>query len=196
MGLFAPVNMTKGNPVAQVVRFTLPMLLGNIAQQLYNTVDSIIVGRYVGDRALAAVGSAGPLLNIMIVLFMEQAVLSLMNRLIGDPTLIQCSKQEELPSAEASQLKTRLYEYLSDQPVNESDALPLIFRLAAAQYAAIGDGDYETQRLRSIFSQVVQMGTLDAGLLKDTVSSIREAHNGTIEITLKNGQIIEGRDVS
>ena len=69
MGLFQSVNMTQGNPVTQVVRFTMPLLVGNIAQQLYNTVDSIIVGRYVGDNALAAVGSAGPLLNIMIVLF-------------------------------------------------------------------------------------------------------------------------------
>lgn len=67
--LFAPVDMTEKNPVAQIIKFTIPMLLGNIAQQLYNTVDSIIVGRFVGDNALAAVGSAGPILNLMIVLF-------------------------------------------------------------------------------------------------------------------------------
>ena len=45
------------------------MLLGNLAQQLYNTADSIIVGRYVGDNALAAVGSAGPILNLLLELF-------------------------------------------------------------------------------------------------------------------------------
>ena len=67
--LFKPVDMTVGNPVRQIVAFTIPMLLGNIAQQLYNTVDSIIVGRFVGDNALAAVGSAGPILNLMLVLF-------------------------------------------------------------------------------------------------------------------------------
>lgn len=67
--LFAPVDMTEKHPVGQIVKFTIPMLLGNIAQQLYNTVDSIIVGRFVGDNALAAVGSAGPILNLMIVLF-------------------------------------------------------------------------------------------------------------------------------
>ncbi len=67
--LFAPVDMTVGNPVSQIVKFTVPMLLGNIAQQLYNTVDSIIVGRFVGDEALAAVGTAGPILNLMLVLF-------------------------------------------------------------------------------------------------------------------------------
>lgn len=45
------------------------MIIGNIAQQLYNTVDSIVVGKYVNDNALAAVGSAGPILNLLLVLF-------------------------------------------------------------------------------------------------------------------------------
>ena len=72
--LFSPVDMTEGQPVKQIVKFTIPMLLGNIAQQLYNTADSIIVGRFVGDNALAAVGSAGPLLNLMLVLFMGISV--------------------------------------------------------------------------------------------------------------------------
>ncbi|MBQ1468154.1 MAG: MATE family efflux transporter [Solobacterium sp.] len=68
--LFKPIDMTKGDPAKNIVMFAFPMLLGNIAQQLYNTVDSIIVGRFVGDNALAAVGSAGPILNLMLVLFM------------------------------------------------------------------------------------------------------------------------------
>ena len=49
--------------------FTLPMLIGNIAQQLYSTVDSVVVGRYIGDNALAAVGSCLPILNMLLVLF-------------------------------------------------------------------------------------------------------------------------------
>ena len=70
MNLFKPVDMTKGDPVKVIITFTIPMLIGNVAQQLYNTADSIIVGRFVGDNALAAVGSAGPILNLMLVLFM------------------------------------------------------------------------------------------------------------------------------
>lgn len=66
--------MREGDPVKKIVLFTIPMLLGNIAQQLYNTVDSIIVGRFVGDNALAAVGSAGPILNLMLVLFIGISV--------------------------------------------------------------------------------------------------------------------------
>lgn len=67
--LFAPTDMTLGAPWKGIVMFTLPMLIGNIAQQLYNTVDSIVVGKYIGDNALAAVGSAGPVLNLLLVLF-------------------------------------------------------------------------------------------------------------------------------
>ncbi len=66
---FGPVDMTEGVPWKKIVLFTVPMLLGNIAQQLYNTVDSIVVGKYVGDNALAAVGSAGPILNLLLVLY-------------------------------------------------------------------------------------------------------------------------------
>ncbi len=68
--LFQATDMTVGEPWKQIVIFTLPMLIGNIAQQLYSTVDSIVVGKYVGDNALAAVGSAAPILNLLLVLFM------------------------------------------------------------------------------------------------------------------------------
>ncbi|MCI8799395.1 MATE family efflux transporter [Acetatifactor muris] len=71
---FEPVDMTEGTPWKKIVFFTVPMLVGNIAQQLYNTVDSVVVGNYVGDNALAAVGSAGPILNLLIVLFVGISV--------------------------------------------------------------------------------------------------------------------------
>lgn len=61
--------MTQGKPWKSILQFTLPMLIGNIAQQLYSTVDSIVVGNYVGDNALAAVGSVMPILNMILVLF-------------------------------------------------------------------------------------------------------------------------------
>lgn len=69
-----PVDMTVGSPWKKIVLFAVPMLVGNIAQQLYNTVDSVVVGNYVGDNALAAVGSAGPILNLLIVLFVGISV--------------------------------------------------------------------------------------------------------------------------
>ena len=61
--------MTEGAPWKRIMEFSIPMLIGNVAQQLYNTADSIIVGHYVGDNALAAVGSAMPILNLLLALF-------------------------------------------------------------------------------------------------------------------------------
>lgn len=69
-----PVDMTEGSPWKKIILFAVPMLVGNIAQQLYNTVDSVVVGNYVGDNALAAVGSAGPILNLLIVMFVGISV--------------------------------------------------------------------------------------------------------------------------
>ena len=67
--LFEPMDMTVGKPWKSIAMFSIPMLIGNVAQQLYSTVDSIVVGHYVGDNALAAVGSAAPLFNMLLVLF-------------------------------------------------------------------------------------------------------------------------------
>ena len=61
--------MTVGSPWKSIAMFSIPMIIGNVAQQLYSTVDSIVVGNYVGDNALAAVGSAAPILNMLYVLF-------------------------------------------------------------------------------------------------------------------------------
>jgi len=65
---FSARDMTRGAPWKRIAEFALPMLLGNFAQQLYNTADSVIVGHYVGDNALAAVGSAMPILNLLLAL--------------------------------------------------------------------------------------------------------------------------------
>ena len=67
--MFAAKDMTQGRPWKRIMEFAIPMLIGNFAQQLYNTADSIIVGKFVGDNALAAVGSAMPILNLLLALF-------------------------------------------------------------------------------------------------------------------------------
>ena len=67
--LFSAKDMTLGSPAKRIMEFSIPMLLGNLAQQLYNTADSVIVGKFVGDNALAAVGSASPILNLLLALF-------------------------------------------------------------------------------------------------------------------------------
>ena len=61
-------DLTKGNVVKGIIAFSVPVLIGNLLQQLYNMVDSIIVGRFVGKEAFAAVGSTGSL-NFLIIGF-------------------------------------------------------------------------------------------------------------------------------
>ncbi len=63
-------SMTEGVIWKKIILFSIPLLIGNIFQQLYNTVDSYVVGNYVGDDALAAVGASGPLINLLISFFM------------------------------------------------------------------------------------------------------------------------------
>lgn len=59
-------DMTKGNPLSIIIRFTIPLFIGNVFQQLYNMCDTIIVGRYVGQNALAAVGSTGTIMFLIL----------------------------------------------------------------------------------------------------------------------------------
>ena len=68
--MFGTQDMTVGKPLNNLASFAIPLLIGNLAQQMYNTVDAVIVGRYVGDSALAAVGTSGPVLNLLFLLFM------------------------------------------------------------------------------------------------------------------------------
>lgn len=62
-------DMTDGSIVRLLISFSIPLLIGNVFQQLYNTVDSIIVGNFVSRQALAAVGCTGPIINALIGLF-------------------------------------------------------------------------------------------------------------------------------
>ena len=64
------VDMTTGNITRHIISFALPLLIGNIFQQLYNTVDTWVVGKFVSNEAYAAVGTVGPIINMLIGFFM------------------------------------------------------------------------------------------------------------------------------
>lgn len=66
--------MTEGSIWRTILFFSIPLILGNLLQQMYNTVDSIIVGNYVGSNALAAVGSSTALINLLIAFSQGAAV--------------------------------------------------------------------------------------------------------------------------
>lgn len=76
--LFGAQDLTVGSPMKVIAKFAFPLLIGNLAQQLYSTVDSIVVGEYCsvarngynGVDALSAVGVSGPIINLLLVLFM------------------------------------------------------------------------------------------------------------------------------
>lgn len=63
------VDMTQGSIVRHIVAFSLPLVLGNLFQQLYNTVDTWVVGNFVSNEAFSAVGTVGPIINMLIGTF-------------------------------------------------------------------------------------------------------------------------------
>lgn len=67
-------DMTSGNPYRLILLFTAPLLLGNVFQQLYNMVDSMVVGNFIGEQALAAVGTGFPIIFMLSSLFMGLSV--------------------------------------------------------------------------------------------------------------------------
>lgn len=64
------VDMTQGNITRHIISFALPLLVGNVFQQLYNTVDTWVVGNFVSNEAFSAVGTVGPIVNMLIGFFM------------------------------------------------------------------------------------------------------------------------------
>ena len=64
------VDMTQGNITRHIITFALPLLVGNIFQQLYNMVDTWVVGNFVSNEAFSAVGTVGPIVNMLIGFFM------------------------------------------------------------------------------------------------------------------------------
>ncbi len=63
-------DMTEGSIIGHLIRFAIPLLIGNLFQQLYNTVDTWVVGNYVSKSAFAAVGTVGPIINMLIGFFL------------------------------------------------------------------------------------------------------------------------------
>ena len=64
-------DLTTGDPLRLLAAFVLPMLIGDIVQQLYSMADSVIIGRFVGKAQFAALGATMPVLSVMIVVIIE-----------------------------------------------------------------------------------------------------------------------------
>lgn len=88
------VDMTKGAIAPQIIHFTLPLIIGNFFVLTYNAADSIIVGRFVGANALASLGAASPVMNIMLFLIVGicLGMSVLMGNFFGDGDFLNLKK--------------------------------------------------------------------------------------------------------
>ena len=122
----------------------------------------------------------------------EQSVADLLNGLANYPDRIQHQRS----STPATHPKTQeaLDNALEQQPIDEDSAKGLILRLAAEQYAALGNEEYETNRLWRLFSAFECVAELNAALLKNTVSEVLVTRQN-VKLRLKNGQVIERSDL-
>ena len=140
--------------------------------------------RTPAQKALKRVCSKPPTPEI------EQQVTHLLGRLAKQP---ECITQPEKQSAPIySTTQAELDDILNTQPLDEDTARSLICKLAREQYDAIGNEEYETERLRRLFAAFEYTAELNAELLQSTVSAVLVTRQA-VRLQLKNGQII-GKD--
>lgn len=120
----------------------------------------------------------------------ECQVIDLIRGLTEHPERIK--RVEKKLAAKQAGTQTELDHVLNTQPLDEDQARTLICKLAAEQYDAVGDEEYETVRLQRLFAAVEFTGELNADLLQNAVSAVLVAHQ-TVRLQLRNGQII-GKD--
>ena len=140
--------------------------------------------RTPAQKALKRVCSKPPTPEI------EQQVTHLLGKLAEQPERIMQPEQTSKPTHTNTQAE--LDDILNTQPLDEDAARSLICKLAQEQYDAIGNEEYETERLRRLFTAFECTAELNAELLQSTVSAVLVAHQ-TVRLQLKNGQII-GKD--
>ena len=140
--------------------------------------------RTPAQKALKRVCSKSPTPEI------ERQVTHLLGRLAKQPERI--TQPEKQATSMHSSTQAELDDILNTQPLDENAARSLICKLAQEQYDAIGNEEYETVRLRRLFTAFECTAELNAELLQSTVSAVLVTHQ-TVRLQLKNGQII-GKD--
>ena len=123
--------------------------------------------------------------------WVEKIVTDLLNELIRCPDRVQPSASQAATTC--GKTREELTSALERQPIDEDNARALLLQLAAEQYDAIGNTEYETVRLRRLLTGRKPITEPDAELLQSAVSKARVTSN-CVTVTLKNGQTIERRD--
>lgn len=118
----ASMNMTSGNVSRHLIAYTIPLVLGNVLQLMYNVVDSVIAGRFIGKEALAAAGVANPVMSIVI--------LSISGVCVGSSILMSgffgAGEKEKLKSEMATSILFGLYFSLTLATLGLMAAQPLL----------------------------------------------------------------------
>ena len=140
--------------------------------------------RTPAQKALKRVCSKPPTPEI------EQQVTHLLGKLAEQPERI--TQPEKPPASAHTSTQVELDEILNTQPLDEDAARSLICKLAQEQYDTIGNEEYETERLRRLFTAFECTAELNAELLQSAVSAVLVTRQ-TVRLQLKNGQII-GKD--
>ena len=140
--------------------------------------------RTPAQKALKRVCSKPPTPEI------EQQVTHLLGKLAEQPERV--TQPEKPPASAHTSTQVELDEILNTQPLDEDAARSLICKLAQEQYDAIGNEEYETERLRRLFTAFECTAELNAELLQSTVSAVLVTQQA-VRLQLKNGQII-GKD--
>ena len=122
----------------------------------------------------------------------EKRVLSMLNQLMRNPELlIEPGRADNRDRDVSETLLTSFEEQLEQPEVDCAAASQTAMEIAAEQYAEIGDGEYETERLRRLLGNSEPMRELDELILRTTVTDISVSGSGAIALTLRNGQIYE-----
>lgn len=123
----------------------------------------------------------------------EYEVLRLLNSLCGEIEIMALTNTLTAKNTAETNLASELKKQLKMLPADQDAAEKLIFQLAIARYEAIGNEEYETQRLHRIFQCREPSDELDVQLIKDTVSEVIVSADGSVSVRLKNNQIIGKR---
>lgn len=121
----------------------------------------------------------------------EHEVLYLLNTLAGNPERIVMPKPPNTKNQRLDVLKSELDEILACLPVGEEKAREKVLQIAAAMYEAIDPREYETLRMRKLFSAEAPRSELDASLIDAVISAVLVGGNGKVRIKLKNDQTME-----
>ena len=128
--------------------------------------------------------------------YIEREVLCLLNDLARNPEQIKIPNAQNETNSRVEGLQAELVELLSILPVNEENARQKLVETTVAMYEAIDPREYETYRLKRIFTSGQVRTELDSALLEECVSEVTMDSRGRVRIRLKNDQIIERGECS